>query len=51
MGHKNRKAWIAQEVLSVKTPCDSEDIRLIGQAKKIADWMLLPHHAWPFTLP
>ena len=27
---------------SVKTPYDSEDIRLIGQAKKIAGRMLLP---------
>ncbi|KAG5572313.1 hypothetical protein H5410_062079 [Solanum commersonii] len=23
----------------------------LGQAKKIADWMLLPHHAWLFILP
>ena len=49
-GHKNIKAWIAKEVFSVKTPCDSGYVRLLGQAKKIAERMLLPHHAWPFTL-
>jgi len=27
------------------------DIRLLGQAKKIAGRMLIPHHAWPFTKP
>ena len=27
--------------------CDSGDIRLLGQAKKIAWRMLLPHHACP----
>ena len=32
-------------------PCDSGDISLLGQAKKIVGRMLLPHHAWPFTIP
>jgi len=42
---------MAKEVFSVKMPCDLGDIRLLGQAKKIAGRMLLPHHARPFTLP
>ena len=46
-----KKYLVAKEVISVKTPCDSGDIRLLGQAKKIAGRMLIPHHAWPFTIP
>ena len=38
-------------VFGVKAPCDSGDIRLLGQAKKIAGRMLLPYKAWSFTLP
>ncbi|KAH0447173.1 hypothetical protein IEQ34_023984 [Dendrobium chrysotoxum] len=36
---------LRKKFFRVKTPCDSEDIRLFGQAKNLADWMLLPHHA------
>ena len=42
-----KKKYFAKVVFSVKTPCDSGDISLLGQAKKIAGRMLLPHHAYP----
>ena len=51
--HQNHESCIlcydrlTKEVYLVKTPCDSGDIRLLGQAKKISERMLLPHHAWP----
>ena len=41
------KKYLAKVVFSVKTSSDSGDISLLGQAKKIAWRMLLPHHAYP----